>query len=348
MSTLLQDLRFALRSFVRAPRFSVPAILALALGIGATSATMSVVRGVMLEPLPYRDPDRVVTIWETNPGRNIRRNVIGQSNFVAWRERTRSLEHLGMAGPARLSLIVGNPPEEVEGMFASSDVFAALGVEPAIGRAYTSNEDLRGNDQVMVVSHDFWQTRLGGRSDVAGTTIRVNGVPRTVIGVMPEGFTLVGQKLSYLIPYGWDVEQLRAAQGRGFSYGFARLRDGVTLEQARNEMRQLMAEREKEAPRLNTGWSALLVPVHEHHRPGPRLLHCQDAAGALGCDGRIREPRLSGPRRGDPRALGRAAISSGRWVCRHLSGQGAYFVRGSCVADCDAAARGPCRPNARC
>ena len=168
-----------------------------------------------------------------------------------------------MAGPARLSLIVGNTPEEVEGMVASSDVFAALGVQPAMGRAYTSNEDLQGNDQVMVVSHDFWQTRLGGRSDVVGTTIRVNGVPRTVVGVMPEGFTLVGQKLSYLIPYGWDVEQLRAAQGRGFSYGFARLRDGVTLEQARHEMRQLMAEREKEAPRLNTGWSALLVPVHE-------------------------------------------------------------------------------------
>jgi len=118
MSSLLQDLRFALRSFVRAPRFSVPAILALALGIGATSATLSVVRGVMLEPLPYRDPDRVVSIWETNPARNIRRNVIGQSNFVAWRERLRSFEHLGMVSPARLSLIVGNMPDEVEGINA--------------------------------------------------------------------------------------------------------------------------------------------------------------------------------------------------------------------------------------
>src|SRR5688572_17093368 len=102
MSHLLQDLRFALRSFIRAPRFSVPAILALALGIGATSATLSVVRGVMLEPLPYRDPDRIVTIFETNPGRNIARNVISQANFLAWRERTTSLEHLGMYGPARL------------------------------------------------------------------------------------------------------------------------------------------------------------------------------------------------------------------------------------------------------
>jgi putative ABC transport system permease protein len=263
MSILLQDLRFALRSFVRAPRFSVPAILALALGIGATSATLSVVRGVMLEPLPYRDPDRVVSIWETNPDRNIRRNVIGQSNFVAWRERLRSFEHLGMVSPARLSLIVGNMPDEVEGMIASSDVFAALGVQPALGRAYTANEDVQGNAQVMVVSHEFWRTRLGGRADIVGSTIRANGVPRTILGVMPQGFTLEGQKASFLIPYGWVFENLRTAQGRGTSHGIARLRDGVTLEQARTEMRQLMAVRETEDPRLNTRWTAVLVPVHE-------------------------------------------------------------------------------------
>jgi putative ABC transport system permease protein len=261
MSTLLQDLRFALRSFVRAPRFSVPAILALALGIGATSATVSVVRGVMLEPLPYRTPDRIVTIWEINP--RARRNVIAQANFVAWRERTRSFENLGMVGPARLSLIVGNMPDEVEGMFASSDLFAVLGVQPALGRGYTSNEDVQGSDLVMVISHDFWQTRLGGRSDVVGSSIRANGLSRTIVGVMPEGFTVVGQKTSFLIPYGWVMERLRAAQGRGSSYGIARLRDGVTLEQASSEMRNLMLERQQEAPRLNTAWSAVLVPVHE-------------------------------------------------------------------------------------
>jgi len=263
MSTLLQDLRFALRSFVRSPRFSVPAILALALGIGATSATLSVVRGVMLEPLPYRDPDRIVTIWETNPGRNIRRNVIAQANFVAWRERTKSFEHVGMVAPARLSLIIGNTPDEVEGMFASSDVFGILGVQPAIGRAYTSNEDVQGNEQVMVVSHEFWQTRLGGRTDVVGSAIRANGVARTVLGVMPEGFTVEGQKATFLIPYGWVFERLREAQGRGTSHALARLRDGATLEQARSEMATLMSERQREATRLNNGWSAVLMPVHE-------------------------------------------------------------------------------------
>lgn len=264
MSTLFQDLRFALRSFVRAPRFSVPAILALALGIGATSATLSVVRGVMLEPLPYRDPDRIVTIWETNPGRNIQGNVIAHSNFVAWRERARSYENLGMVGgPIRINLMAGKNPEEVEGLVASSDVFAILGVQPALGRAYTSNEDTEGNDRVIVLSHEYWQTRLGGRPDVVGTTIIANGISRTVVGVMPQGFTLAGQKLSFLVPHGWVFEEMRTARGRGFSYGLARLRDGVTLEQASREMHDLMRERQKEAPQVNTGWSAVLVPVHE-------------------------------------------------------------------------------------
>src|SRR5688572_28306307 len=118
LSNLQQDLRFAARAFLRAPRFTVPAILALALGIGATSAIFSVVRGVMLKPLPYRDPDRIVVVWENNLKRNRPRNVIGSANFVEWRARNRSFEHLGIVGPARLSLILDGQPEEVAGMVA--------------------------------------------------------------------------------------------------------------------------------------------------------------------------------------------------------------------------------------
>ena len=101
MDHLTQDLRFAVRSFLRAPRFTIPAIVALALGIGATSAVFSVVRGVLLEPLPYEHPDRIVTIWESNVARNRLRNVVGPANFAAWLERNRSFAHLGMVGPAR-------------------------------------------------------------------------------------------------------------------------------------------------------------------------------------------------------------------------------------------------------
>ncbi len=259
----IQDLRFALRSFLRAPRFTVPAVLALALGIGATSAIFSVVRGVLLEPLPYRNPDRIVSIWEANASRNRTRNVIGAANFVAWQERSRSFEHLGITGPSRLNLILDGQPYEVSGLAASSEVFAALGVPPALGRTFTAEEDLRGNDDVLVISHEFWQSRLGGRSDILGTTLSANGRQREVIGVMPPRFTIEGQKADFYITYGWTLEALRSASGRGSSHAVARLREGITLAQAQDEMRAIAAVLEKEEPRRNTGWSVAVVPIHE-------------------------------------------------------------------------------------
>jgi putative ABC transport system permease protein len=259
----MQSLKFAFRSFLRAPRFSTPAVLALALGIGATSATFSVVRGVMLKPLPYAEPDRIVGIWETSARRPGQRNVIAAANFQAWRERNKSFEYLGMVGPGRLTLTLGGQPEEVSGLFASADIFPALGVSPVIGRSYTPDEDLEGNDRVIVLSHEFWQTRLGGRSDVAGSTINTSGQVRTVVGILPPGFTVGGQKATFMAPYGWTVERLRSAAGRGSSSAIARLRDGVTLEQATDDMKTIAAQLASEVPRRNTGWSVLVVPIHE-------------------------------------------------------------------------------------
>jgi putative ABC transport system permease protein len=263
MPNFSQDVRFAARTLLRTPRFTVPAVLALALGIGATSAIFSIVRGVMLKSLPYSDPDRVVAVWETNAGRNRSRNVIAPANFVAWRERNRSVAHLGMVGPTRITLRLDGTPEEVTGFSASSDVFLALGVQPALGRAYTAGEDLDGNDAVIVISHEFWQARLGGRRDVLGLSLRTDGRPRTVVGVMPPEFTIEGARTPFMIPYGWTLERLRAAPGRGSSHAIARLRDGVSLVQASEEMQRIAAQLEKEAPRRNTGWSVALVPIHE-------------------------------------------------------------------------------------
>ena len=261
MTSLIRDVRFAARSLLRARRFTVPAVLALALGIGATSAIFSVMRGVILTPLPYANPDRIVVVWESNARRN--RNVIASGNFVEWRLRNRSFTHLGMATAARLNLTLGGRPEEVVGTLASSDLFPVLGVQPALGRAYRPSEDEEGNDRVIVVGHEFWRTRLGGRTDVIGTTIMANEIPRTIIGVMPEGFTLLGEKTNFLIPYGWTIERLRTAPGRGSSFGLARLRDGVSLEQATADMKTIAAQLEREYPVRNTGWSVNLVPVHE-------------------------------------------------------------------------------------
>ena len=263
METLLQDWRFAARSFLRTPRFTIPAVVALALGIGATSAIFSVVRGVMLRPLPYSDPDRVVIVWENNLKRSRARNVIGPANFVEWGARNRSFSHLGMAGPSRISLMLNGNPEEITGMSASSEVFPALGVQPSIGRAFTAQEDLEGQDAVIILSHEFWQTKLGGRNDVVGMTLNANSRSRTVVGVMPPGFTIVGQRANYYIPYGWTLDRLRAAPGRGSSFAVARMKDGVSLAQATDEMRTIAAQLEKEVPQRNAGWSVTLVPVHE-------------------------------------------------------------------------------------
>jgi putative ABC transport system permease protein len=303
MSSVIRDIRCAARSFLRAPRFTIPALLALALGIGATSAIFSVVRGVMLRPLPYTNPDRIVVVWETNLALNRPRNVIAPSNFAEWRERNRSFTHLGMATAFRLNFVLGGQPEEVVGTMASSDLFPVLGVTPALGRAYGASEDLQNNDRVIVVSHEFWRTRLGGRADVIGTAITTDAIPRTLIGVMPEGFTLFGEKTNFLVPYGWTPQELRETAGRGSSFGLARLRDDVTFDQAESDMKSLMALRQKENPRLNTNWSITLVPAHEQTvdqiRPALQVLAgavlfvwlvaCVNVANLLLARGAVRE-----------------------------------------------------------
>ena len=255
-----RDVRFAFRAFSRAPRFTIPALLALALGIGATSAIFSVVRGVMLKPLPYRDPDRIVSIFETS--RNQPRAIVANANFVEWRERNRSFEHLGMVGSIRRTFQLNGQPLEVGGLQASADVFSALGVQAAHGRTFTQDEDLEGNDAVILLTHEFWQSRMGGRGDVVGSSVDMDGRKRTVVGIMPPHFTIEGVRSDFFITYGWTTARLRASIGRGVSHAVARLREGVTLRQAADEMAAIAAQREKEAPGLNAGRTVTVLPIH--------------------------------------------------------------------------------------
>jgi putative ABC transport system permease protein len=257
----MRDLRYGFRALWRAPAFTAAALATLALGIGATSAIFSIVRTVMLEPLPYRDPARIVTVWETNRG-GTQRNVISLANFVAWRERTRTLENLGMIAPRSVPMVVNGQADMVAGFAFSSEVFHLLGVQPTLGRGYTREEDL-GGKPVIVLSHEFWQRRLGGRSDVLGLTLKTGDQPRSVIGVMPAGFTVVGQKTEYLIPFGLTVEQMRAVVGRGNAHGIARLGEGVSLEQAFGEMRSIYADLEREFPQRNARRTVMLFTLQE-------------------------------------------------------------------------------------
>jgi putative ABC transport system permease protein len=168
-----------------------------------------------------------------------------------------------MAQPSTQNIVLNGQPEEIAGFRASSDALEAFGTEPIMGRIYTGEEDLPGKDRVMVVSYEFWQTRLGGRGDVLGMSLTTNGAPRTVIGVMPPDFTVEGLPSAYLIPFGTAVEQMRAARGRGAAHGIAKIKAGVSFEQAESEMKALMAQLVVEAPERNTNWSVMLVPIHE-------------------------------------------------------------------------------------
>ena len=257
-----RDLRHAVRVLRRAPGFAAGAVLTLALGIGATAAVFSIVHTVMLEPLPYDRPERIVTIWETARGGAVR-NVIAPANFVAWRERSRTLQHFGIVEPAGLTMTIEGQPVESPGLSVSADTFHALGVQPAVGRVYTAEEDFSGANAVIVLSHEFWQRRLAARTDVLGLALTTDRGPRTVVGVMPPAFTIVGQKFDFMIPFGLSLEQLRAYDGRGSGYAIARLRDGATFEQASSEMRSLFADLEREEPRRNARRTVMVFRVQE-------------------------------------------------------------------------------------
>jgi putative ABC transport system permease protein len=257
-----RDLRHGLRVLRRSPGFTTAALVTLALGVGATSAIFGVVRAVMLEPLPYDQPDRIVSVWETSRGGGSR-NVIAAANFVAWRERTRTLEHLGMVGPANVAMVINGRPDQFSGFMVSADAFRALGVQPALGRLYTPEEDFGGDTSVIVLSHEFWRRHLASRQDVLGTTLATDTGPRTVVGVMGPGFTIVGEKGDFFIPYGLTLAQLGAVNGRGSSYAVARLRDGVSFEQAFGEMRRIYADLEREAPARNARRTVMMFHLHE-------------------------------------------------------------------------------------
>jgi putative ABC transport system permease protein len=259
---LRQDLRYASRVLRRSPAASFATLLILALGIGVTGAVYSVVRGVMLRPLPYHEPDRVVSIWET--GRNsLMPNVIAPANFVEWRERNGSFDGIGQVGPYRLTFMFDGTAEEVPGFLATANVFSVLGVSATLGRVYTPDEDFGPDANVVLLDYQFWMARFGGRTDVVGTTIVAGGRPRTIAGVLPAGFTVEGVRGNFYVPYNQSPAAMRAAPGRGLSHGLARLRDGVSLEQARAEMTGLAEQLAAERPELNRGRTVLVVPVLE-------------------------------------------------------------------------------------
>src|SRR5215204_2299739 len=268
---LVQDVRYALRVVRRNPGFATAAALTFALGIGASTAMFSVVNGVLLRPLPYADPGRLMVLWERNVARSHDRNVVAVTNFEAWRERSRSFE--GMAGLVPLpATIAGAPnPERVTGAEVSPGYFRMLGVAPALGREFSAEEERAGGADVLVLSDGFWRRRFGAARDVIGKTLPVDGRLHTIIGVMPATFDPP--------QFGWLGEQAfwrpfgptpaNRSWGR-FLLVVGRLERNVSVEAARRELETIALERGRE-DRTNEGWSTTIVPLSEQITGDVRL-----------------------------------------------------------------------------
>jgi putative ABC transport system permease protein len=267
MDDIFQDIRYAIRLCLRTPGFTAIAVLALALGIGANTAIFTIVNAVLLEPLPFRDPGRLVVMWETNARRPGRPNTIGPHNFIRWRERATAFERMAPFYDYRVNLTGSGEPEEIIDMVVTPDFFPTLGISPLVGRTFAEDEGPEGHEAVAVLSYALWQRRFAGDPGVVGRTIQVNGRGITVIGIMPaemklfiKRWSLTGKPPDLWTPFAF-TQASREPRGR-FMSAIARLKPGVAITEAQAQMDTIAAGLTKEFPQFNTGWGALLVPMH--------------------------------------------------------------------------------------
>jgi putative ABC transport system permease protein len=266
MGRLFEDARHGVRLLWKTPSFTLVAVAALALGIGANSAVFSVVDAVLLRPLPFRDPGRLVVLWEKNPARNRYRMFVSPADFLEWRAQARSFDGMAAVESARMNL-TGGPnghidPEEIAVERVSAALFPTLGVGPVIGRAFLAEEDQPGRGNVVLLSHRLWQRRFGADQSIAGKSIRLRDQAYTVTGVLPAGFALVNAGVEAWLPIGLAPGDPRGATTRNLMV-IARLRMGTDAARARTEMEGIGARLEKANPKTNAGWRPSLFDLGE-------------------------------------------------------------------------------------
>lgn len=272
MTGLVGDLRQAVRHLGARPGFTAVAVATIALGIGAASAIWSVVDAVLVRPLPLYEPERLVFVWEHHERGNDR-NVVGPANLLRWRERARSFSAL--AGYIRFdaNLDGAGDPERIAVGYATGNLFTLLGTPPLAGRTLVEADSAVGAGDVVVLSEDYWRRRFGADPRAVGSTVRLNGEPATIVGVMPADVQIpAGAAL-------WSAmtvdERLRTARGRYLTV-VARLREGVSVAQARDEMERIGHELAIEDPAFDAGWGVRVQPLHadlvREVRPGLLLL----------------------------------------------------------------------------
>ncbi|MEY2498980.1 MAG: hypothetical protein QOD12_2536 [Verrucomicrobiota bacterium] len=259
---MIPDLKFAFRQLLKSPGFTAAAVITLALGIGANAAIFSVVNSVLLRPLPYKNPDQIWMLLATHQSADLDSGLISMADYLDYKERATSFEQLAAFTAVSRDLTGSGEPERIQLGVVTHNVFPTLGVEPALGRNFSSQEDRPAAERVVILSHEIWQRRFGSDPGLIGRSIAISDVPYVVIGIMPPGFQVAQTSADI-----WTVA--RGAPGanprdyRIFNL-LGRPRDGVRIEQAQSEMSALAARLARQNPETNTGLGLHLLPLRDY------------------------------------------------------------------------------------
>ena len=265
IDTSWQDIRYAFRSLRRSSGFAVTAILSLALGLGASLAVFTVADNLLVRPLPYRNSSQLVMIWEANAHRAMYHSIVSPGNYLDWKAQNDVFA--GMAGfrESRSVLIDGDRAEEFGKQSVTADFLPLLGVQPVRGRLFTTEEDRASisTDTLLLISYRLWQAWFAGSDDVIGRKVQVNAIPRTIIGVLPQGFYFLNREIDLWEPVGLNpAEDYRKTQGYWMTC-VARMRPGVTITHAQAHMTALAARLETAYPAFNKNWTVEVEPLRD-------------------------------------------------------------------------------------
>ena len=261
-------IRPAIRSLLKSPGFTSASIVALALGIGANTAIFSLVNSVLLRPLPYKDPGRLVMLWQRTPVDG-NTNDVSAADFQDWRNRSRSFEQISAVLGSSFNLTERDQPERISGLRVTASFFTTLGVVPALGGVFGSEEEQPGAVRSVVLSDSLWRRRFGGNRQLIGQTIHLDRQAYTVAGVMPPGFEFFGRDNELWAPL--PLEPNRTLRDYYNLQALARLKPDVTIRQARAEMDTIARQLALEYPKTNQGWGAAVAPLRDEITGNARL-----------------------------------------------------------------------------
>ena len=286
-----QDLRYAIRALRKNPGFTAAAVLTLGIGVGATTTMFAVVQAVLLRPLPYAEPERLVRIFETNPIKHWTKNVAAPANYADWKAQNTVFENVAAyeafskegSGASDVYLTGSGEPQGLKAMVVSGNLIRMLGVPPLMGRTFTDEETFEGQARVVVLSYGLWQSLFGGDRAVIGRTMMLNGRTYDVVGVMPPAFAFPGRDVQLWMPLAYAPSLFTTARRPHWLRVVARLRTGVSLDRARQDMTAIAGRLERQYPDTNTQMGVLLEPFHEslNGEQRPALLMLFSAVGVL-------------------------------------------------------------------